>query len=245
MSKIADEKKLSEKYYFVMDKENPDLLKLSKENVALAEFLVRNDSAYTKTSIKTAVSTAKYHGSTAYWFSRLNEFCQSNQGDYAEIIFGCIIAVDNENGTHLNADHIGREVLKNRIVEWGQENLLKSLKERDFALVKKLAERTGTQKGARCNPSFASKFCHFACKNMFEGEDAEDNFSIYDSVLCGVLPAYASHYGVEVKSKKQLENYEVYSQKIDEIISKSGGAISRNGFDHLLWYYHKAHPINK
>ena len=140
-------KKLSEKYYFVMDKKNPDLLKLSKENVALAEFLVRNDSAYTKTSIKTAVPTAKYHGSTAYWFSRLKEFCQSNQGDYAEIILGCIIAVDNENGTHLNADHIGREVLKNRIVEWGQENLLKSLKERDFALVKKLAERTGTQEG--------------------------------------------------------------------------------------------------
>lgn len=34
-------------------------------------------------------------------------------------------------------------------------------------------------------------------------------------------------------------SYREYSEIIDKILDKSGNKISRNGFDHLLWYYYK------
>ena len=35
------------------------------------------------------------------------------------------------------------------------------------------------------------------------------------------------------------KNYEEYMKVIDELRTKHGENISRNGFDHLLWSYHK------
>lgn len=45
-------------------------------------------------------------------------------------------------------------------------------------------------------------------------------------------------------SQVDFQNYEVYAMVIDKIReiagNKSGYTVSRNGFDHLLWYFHKA-----
>ena len=99
---------------------------------------------------------------------------------------------------------------------------------------------------ARTNQSFASKFCHYACLYVFEGKNEADNFSIYDKILETVLPWYWSRFengGLKKASGKF--NYEEYSVLIDEIRDKNskqqpdGYLISRNGLDHLLWYYHK------
>ena len=65
-----------------------------------------------------------------------------------------------------------------------------------------------------------------------------DNYSIYDNVVKKVLPRYADKYKVDY-SNKDLNDYREYRKIVDEIISKSNSNISRNGFDHLLWYYHK------
>lgn len=96
----------------------------------------------------------------------------------------------------------------------------------------------------RTNQSFASKFCHYVCRYVFEGKKEADNFSIYDKVLVTVLPQYWEFFGEPSPKKKSGKyDYKEYSDLIDLIrkknAMKTGYMISRNGLDHLLWYYHK------
>ena len=182
-----------------------------------------------------------------------------------------------ENVHAIYPDYIVREIKKNicyidaywiirdRIIKFACENDLKEeLKKGSFELFRKIAEVTSDEitaklpeaersvSGARCNVSFASKFCAYACCYLFEKEPEKDNFSKYDSVVMKVLPVYASHYGVDLSNYNLTEYnstnfcqfYQDYSAIIGEIIKNSGNQISRNGFDHLLWYYHKGHPID-
>jgi len=112
-----------------------------------------------------------------------------------------------------------------------------------------LSERTKQGRGGRRNVSFASKFCHFSCFYIFKGEEAQDNFSIYDGVVARALPAYLDYYKEKlldkkidlktIKKKIKDKSYKEYSNAIDDIIEASGSKISRNGFDHLVWYYFK------
>ena len=102
-----------------------------------------------------------------------------------------------------------------------------------------LSGRTKPGKGGRRNVSFASKFCHFSCFYIFEGEEAQDNFSIYDGVVAKALPKYLAYYKLNDRFKIKDKDYEGYSKAIDAIIEASGSKISRNGFDHLVWYYFK------
>ena len=64
----------------------------------------------------------------------------------------------------------------------------------------------------------------------------KDNYSIYDSIVSKALPSYMERYGIE---KKRITTYAEYQEAIDEAIKKSKSGISRNGFDHLLWYCYK------
>ena len=80
----------------------------------------------------------------------------------------------------------------------------------------------------------------------FEGTPEADNYSIYDNVLAKTLVDYANTHGLHkilnggVKFKESnFKNYEIYSQVIDVLRTKYGENISRNGFDHLLWYAYK------
>ena len=116
-------------------------------------------------------------------------------------------------------------------------------------LFKEIQAKTKPKKGnkkfkARTNQSFASKFCHYACLYVFKGKKEEDNFSIYDKILETVLPWYWSRFDVgELEKPSGKYNYQEYSDVIDEIRDKNKQntqyLISRNGLDHLLWYYHK------
>lgn len=103
-------------------------------------------------------------------------------------------------------------------------------------LFQEISRITSAEKGARTKPSFASKFCHYACFYIFEGTKYQDNYSIYDRILKTVLPWYLGYFGIE---QFNLDNYRDYRMAVDGIRDVSGIEISRNGFDHLLWYYHK------
>lgn len=48
---------------------------------------------------------------------------------------------------------------------------------------------------------------------------------------------YLEYY--QIKDKFDLNDYRQYRQAVDKVRESSGNKISRNGFDHLLWYYHK------
>lgn len=97
--------------------------------------------------------------------------------------------------------------------------------------------------------SFASKFCHYACFYAFEGTEWQDNYSIFDNVLKKVLPKYLKKFkiknGTRNYTQKDLENYETYRNAIEDLRKKAPEKISRNGLDHLLWYFHKGRLDDK
>ena len=267
-------------HFFEKDNENPRFLSLTHENVVMVEALICMDSAYLKSSDRNAAPVhkrnggLKYGGSIAYWMSKLsnNYKTNCNESEFKKLINGAVDAVDRETSTHLNSDGIGRKITKERIINYGAKNLYTTLKSKDenkYNLFRELASLTIENDGGRCNVSFATKFCHYASYYLFEGEEQQDNFSIYDSVVMSVLLEYAQHWQVNMNDTifngnendykrngyKAVNDYKHnpdgvcqfykdYSAVIGEIIKKSGDQISRNGFDHLLWYYHKGHPID-
>lgn len=236
------------------------LVDLTLDNVAKVEAMIRNDSSYIKSYDESAGPTENkngkeiYSGSTAYWMTKLKHIieCKECNFAYEYIIPKVVRSIDRENSTHLNSDGCGIDVISNRIIDLGKDKLIDSLKKRDFYVFNAIQEKTNPKnkndkkyKG-RKNTSFASKFCHFASFFLFEDDELRDKYSIYDNVIVSVLPYYIKKYEVEYKEnlEKLKEDYSVYRNVIDLIRNKVANSnnpqnISRNGFEHLLWYYHK------
>lgn len=231
------------------------LVKLTRDNVAIVEAMIRNDSAYIRATDSTAApeynnkNEIKYGGSSAYWMTHLKRVLVDEGGEswypYEEIIKGAVESVDRENSTHINADKCGRKETTDRICRFDRSELLSCLRDPDYnqmGLIREIMRRTSAEKGARCNLSFASKFCHYACFYVFEGTAYQDNYSIYDGVIKSVLPLYLGYY--HIKRDYDLDDYKEYRVAVDRVRAAAGIEISRNGFDHLLWYYHKGRKRN-
>ena len=226
------------------------LAKLTRDNVAIVEAMIRNDSAYIHSTDVSAAPVydrkgeAKYGGSSAYWMNLLKRVLLDDVSDssytYEEIIKGAVESVDRENSTHLNADKCGRQEITERICRFDRKEFIKCLSDpdyKDMALIREISRVTSAEERARRNPSFASKFCHYACFYVFEDTEYQDNYSIYDGILKTVLPLYLGYY--QIAQEYDLSDYKAYRMAVDSIREASGIAISRNGLDHLLWYYHK------
>lgn len=255
MNIIQNEFEEAKKYMIeIYDRINA-IVKITPENVAKVEAMIKNDSAYLRSSDKLAKlemskkGNVKYPGSSAYWIMQLKEILiygrQLSNDDYTyeKCIKESILAIDRENSTHLNADNVGREEIFNRIKRVEKDELIELLKypvKDDYKLIKIISEKTS--KG-RENFSFATKFCHYMCFYLFEDEEEQDNFSIYDGVLVNALPKYCEKYEIKFDKQEIRKNYKTYLGIIDEIREKAykeyGEKISRNGFDHLIWYFHK------
>ena len=258
---IEEELKERKKYELQYDKWNGvKLVALTTDNVARVEAMIYTDSSYSRSGDENAKPKGKnIKGSSAYWFKRLKEkldgltsdsklYCVDNN---EEIISNLVSAIDSENSTHLNADTIGREEISNRIKNFSKKDFMFCLSEPEcsnFRLYMHLAEET---KMGRKNPSFASKFCHYSCLYLFDKNDIKrDNYSIYDGILREVIPHYSDRYNVIISQEyedaiknKDIKVYPLYWNIVGNIIEnayqETGDKISRNGFDHLLWYYHK------
>ena len=248
MTLIQKELTLSNKYKLTVIT-GTELVELTPKNVAIVEAMLRNDSSTLKSFDKKAAPKGKYKGSTAYWMTQLKNALQDTSSIqdeiYKNIITEAVAAVDRENSTHLNADGIGREEITNRLYRIDKQLFMSYLKNPDktkFELISIISDKTnptgtnskGKEYKGRTNISFASKFCHYACYYLFEGEEEQDNYSIYDNILSKAIPLYVDHYGLK---NCELNTYSKYRDTIDAIIKNSKTAISRNGFDHLLWYY--------
>lgn len=91
------------------------LAKLTRDNVAIVEAMIRNDSAYIHSTDVSAAPVynrkgeVKYGGSSAYWMTQLKDVLLEKKVDsaysYEDIIKGAVESVDRENSTHLNADN--------------------------------------------------------------------------------------------------------------------------------------------
>ena len=220
------------------------LPRLTRRNVALAEAMIANNSTYRQKDVREG--EADGHMSADAWLSRMREVLVEGRDvsnhEYRRIIKGVVEEIDRENSTHLNADKRGFRVLRERICKLGRKQLLdylRDVKGSKFELFDYLAEKTSPEKYSRSNPSFASKFCHYACMSFFEDDTEKDNFSVYDSVVKKALPDYLRHFGLPVPRKSKLDDYRTYCRCIDQIIGEAEEQISRNGFDHLVWYYFK------
>lgn len=81
--------------------------------------------------------TIKYIGSSRFWILQLKEIIDtdlkySSKGfSYEDIIKNIIIAVDNENSTHLNSDKMGRDVVRDRILSLSRTELKELLKDEE------------------------------------------------------------------------------------------------------------------
>ena len=240
MNLIQEELKQVETEMFDLIPETK-LVELSRRNIAKVEAIIRNDSAYIKSSDK------DHQGSTAYHMVRLKDILvggESVEGSYKQVIYEAVLAVDRDNSTHLNADNVGRTEMTDRLCNISKERLIEYLKrpkDTKYHLIELLSAPTHPKDAKhkpRSNLSFASKFCHYACFYLFEGEEAQDNYSIFDNVVRKALPRYCEHYHV-AKLRFHDNDYAKYQETIDAIIKASGGHVSRNGLDHLLWYYFK------
>jgi len=233
-------KELEQAKEFMLELED-NLVVLSQDNVARVEAMIKTDSSYIKGSdINNTNSSAHLFNKLKSEINKTDNSKRLKENSYKTIL-ATVCAVDRENSTHINADQVGREEIADRISDLTIKDFLTYLKKPEkLELFNLIASKTSYDGGKkhRVNKSFASKFCHFACFYMFSGEESQDNYSIYDNVLKKVLPLYAERYGIQCK-KKYLNDYSYYRMVVDEIIKKSGSKISRNGFDHLLWYYHK------
>lgn len=249
---IQDELELAKSKMIEEEKfQNVTLAKLTRDNVAKVEAMIQNDSAYRRSSdvneeprYNNKKDKEIYGGSSAYWMTQLKDYLldekKKSKPSYEEIIRKAVIAVDRENSTHLNTDNCGRDEIAKRIYSFDRTELIKCLKDPDYEdmkLFREISRKTSAEHRARTNPSFASKFCHYACFYIFEGTEFQDNYSIYDGILKTVIPYYLARYKID--EKIDLEDYKAYRKGVDMIREKAGTKLSRNGFDHLLWYYHK------
>ena len=251
MGLIREEYIESKKYDLDIEKHDYGAIaKITRENVAKIEFILRIDSDYKDSINENKKRTNNYNGSSSYWFKQLKELLDNNKNvssenyTYEEIIEGIIIAVDNENSTHLNSDTMGRYTVKNRILALSRNELVEYLKNPNntYKLINLIA--TPVEEGEKNHLSFASKFCRYTSRYLFKDTNDEDHYAIYDSVLVKSLPLYIKRYlNEDVKPKEYINNYLKFSNYIDRIIDSAkkehGNKISRNGFDHLIWYYHK------
>lgn len=238
-TKIQKEKELSLQYELSRYTNRPDLVELTVENVARVEFMIRNNSRYAGQNNK----------STTIWLKKFANALKGEhtQEDYRKIVFEVVSGIDRTNSTHINADGVGREELTERIVNIDKNLLsqyLKSPEKDNYKLIEILSEKTNPDPAnpnmhARRNYSFATKFCHYTAFYLFEDEVEQDNFSIYDNIVAQNIGKYAKCY--EIDNPNDISyNYKSFITLVDAIIKKSGNKISRNGFDHLLWYMNKA-----
>lgn len=247
---LKEEQKLKTKYLLATEEfDGIQIVKLTTDNIARVEAMIMTDSGYAKSGDVNACPTYKkngeedYSGSTAYWMIELKRALESkNTSKLRNIVNHAVVAVDKENSTHINSDGVGREQLTDRIMARAQ-SLKEILSNVDSGLtfIEELAEITtgvDEEHKARTNLSFASKFAHYACFYLFEENDPRrDNFSIYDNVLNKALPIYIKKYNL---ASYDPDSYSSYYKCIGDIIMSSGEDLSRNGFDHLIWYYYKA-----
>ena len=212
---INKERENSEKYFFKLDtfdyNEDTKLVKLTSDNVSKVEAMILIDSTYRKSCDVLAEPIGKYQGSTAFWMTELKKHLNDKNDTnttFEKTISGAVAAVDRENSTHLNTEKnnlkntTGRERITQIIVEVGKDKLKKMLKANDLELFNMIS---APKNGGRNNQSFASKFCHYACYYLFDGEEAQDKYSIFDKVVREALPYYLKYYDIKFE-KKRLGN---------------------------------------
>lgn len=250
-------------YKFDFDENN--ILALTEENVRRIKFIIANDSNYRifeDVNNKNSVSCLIRNNSDATQWDK-------------NFLLKIITEIDKYNSTHQESTGIkkgsngGRERTAQFIYErWSK--LLPMIQKGDAEAVNVIAtallnydpgtEEKPEDKG-RYTFSFASKFCTYVSNGLCKecrGLYIDDAYSIYDKIICEILPYYLwkylnrtdymgrKHSVISNKlggSNNDKGDYQQYRSLIDEIReankNRTGYLISRRDLDFLLWYYFK------
>ncbi len=194
----------------------------------------------------------KYEYSSVYYIKALVDY-KSDKDKYTYLILLILRKINSENNTRVSLNDIGQIACKivdkysdyDKLADALKEPSKKT-KECNYELIKIFCE--GLQKRYL---SLATKFCHYVSFVLFYGTNYADLYSIYDEVVNNSLPKYTNKYNIEFE-KKELTNlkdwdeildyYRKYQEVIKKVIESYGKGskiISRNGFDHLIWYSNK------
>ena len=117
--------------------------------------------------------------------------------------------------------------------------------------------------------SFATKFCRYVCielnttrnknnEDIIEDiSDEGDKYYIYDGIIWGNLKKYVQGIELNKDEEKIINNKDFYKEQnegnntncgkhynnylklLDKINEEDGNQISRNAFDHIIWYFNK------
>lgn len=236
------------------------------DNVCRVEAMIHENRAYRRAQDpKSGPKGKDDHGSSAYWFDRLKAGENHADTGFCENLVFSLDSENSTHLSSRNGDGgtNGRGIMTGRVLMLLQnmEGFCENLQRGDCSLIQQLACPDDNYNGREL--AFASKFCHYAAFWLFKGKKEADNYSIYDSIVSNALVDYARKYGVDGKEierfEKQLrfynskskkedwgkfrydEFYAAYRSLIDATRKKAskrngGDEISRNGFDHLLWY---------
>lgn len=224
---MSQEQTVSKKYQIKRMKNN--LVELSFDNVARVEAMIYENSYYKNNKPSSSRSMIK----------------NLTEESYNELIGQIVDAVDKENSTHLNSDKCGRTNVTARLQKYTFSELKELLKNEngEFVLLNEIAFSNDTEE--KDHFSFATKLCHNLCMELLQGTPYEDGYCKYDTVLEKALPLYYKEYcGKVIKPSNYRKQYSTYIKYVDEIRQAAqehhgGNKISRNGFDHLIWYCHK------
>ena len=181
-----------------------------------------------------------------YYIKALEEY-HNEKGIYPYYIKAILRKINSENSTRASkkdinkiASAIADDIKYNNLIDY-----IKKPDKYDYNVIEYIC-----MKGSKRYLSLATKFCHYMSFILFFGTNYADTYSIYDSVVNDNLNSYASHLKIESnynsqelknlqkKEWKEIKNsYIKYQETINKIITKAN--ISRNGFDHLVWYSNK------
>ena len=214
-----------------------DFPRLTEKNVKLINFIMKNDSNY------------RIDNDENNMLSTANLVKQYKNNPSRNNLKQIIKAIDKQNSTHLSAsgtkkgNNTGIDNTTDYIFyKIGIDNLSKQIYEGNSLLVDDIATNSIAN---RYIISFASKFCTYMSRYMFD----DDKFSIYDGIMASILPYYYFKYvnneeKITINNNKiKIKGYQWYRTIIDNIIKgtleKEKYLISREDLDHLLWYYYK------
>jgi len=239
MTLVEQEQKNSIQY--LLNRDSQDRVTISADNVARVEAMIAENSRY-----NSAISQRNTDSSTCHLQTLLNELSRLTHPNKTTTE-RAMKSINKENSTRLSDLELSE--LAERLCVLSSQEIMSYLEKPTTALgpsceryylVKYLSQKTkdnGIRKG-RQNYSFATKFCHYACMNFFAGKPEADNYPIIDSVIKSVFPKYAKDIGLTSKEIK-FNNYESFVDSLDKVIKNCEVSISRNGFDHLMWYANK------
>lgn len=224
---LAEEERQKEKYMLAV--ENGKVV-ISPENVARVFAMMSNSPQYKKAENKDDES------SSAYWFTQWKKNKTISKDDLLLLLQ----KLNKENRTRISNDDLKR--IRKRI---NPNEIRDRLQKADYSLVETILEDC-----SKIYFSFATKFCHYACLYLLDGE-ARDNFPIFDRIMNQSLGNYSSTWDklelakslckdgsyTVIKEKIGLKNfYKLYVNTISELATSAG--VSKTGVEQLIWYYH-------